>query len=138
MADGSDLIPVYVKAVDENGTVVPDYDGQVHISVSGEGELVGKDIPRIKAEDQVLESGIGSVFVRTSENAGDITITASAEGMDNGTAKVTTDTYTGTFVPDGSHTPGKAASRSWRRNSWRTWQPESRYPSLHSREAMKA
>lgn len=105
VADGSDLIPVYVKAVDENGTVVPDYDGQVHISVSGEGELVGKDIPRIKAEDQVLESGIGSVFVRTSENAGDITITASAEGMDNGTAKVTTDTYTGTFVPDGSHTP---------------------------------
>ncbi|MGN0276039.1 MAG: discoidin domain-containing protein [Hominisplanchenecus sp.] len=105
VADGSDLIPVYIKAVDENGTVVPDYDGTVHISVSGEGELVGKNIPRIKVEDQVLENGIGSAFVRTGETAGTVTITASSEGLADGTGTVETTEYTGTFVPEGAHTP---------------------------------
>ncbi|MCI5900799.1 MAG: discoidin domain-containing protein [Lachnospiraceae bacterium] len=105
VADGSDLVPVYIKAVDENGTVVPDFDGKVHVSVSGEGELVGKDIPRIKVEDQVLENGIGSAFVRTSEMAGTVTITASSEGLADGTGTVETTEYTGTFVPEGEHTP---------------------------------
>lgn len=103
IADGSDLIPVYIKAVDQNGTVIPNYTGQVHIDVSGEGELVGKDIPRIKAEDQVLENGIGFVFVRTTGTSGKVFITASADGMENGTAVTETETFTGTFVPEADH-----------------------------------
>lgn len=105
VADGSDLIPVYIKAVDGNGTVVPDFDKEVQIGVSGVGELVGKDIPRIKAEKQTLENGIGSVFVRTGETAGEITVTASTEGLLSGTKTITTEAYTGTFVLDGVHSP---------------------------------
>lgn len=104
VADGSDLFAVYVKAVDENGTIVPDYEGEVHLAVTGEGELVGKDIPRIKIEDQILENGVGSALVRTSGNAGDIVITASAEGLEDGTGSVTSKACTDTFVPEGEHT----------------------------------
>ncbi len=81
MADGSDLIPVHVKAVDKNGTIVPDFDGAVHFSISGIGTLVGQNIPRIKVENQKLENGIDFAFVKASDVAGNITITASSDGM---------------------------------------------------------
>ena len=55
VADGSDLIPVYIKVVDDNGTVVPDYEGKVHVEVSGCGSLVGENIPRIQVQDQSPE-----------------------------------------------------------------------------------
>ena len=103
IADGSDLIPVYIKAVDENGTVVPDYKGTVTLNVSGEGELVGENIPRIKVQNQTLEGGIGFAFVRTGTTAGDITITAEAEGLETGSATVTTKESEDKFLKDGTH-----------------------------------
>lgn len=105
IADGSDLIPVYIKAVDDNGTIVPDYKGVVTVSVTGEGELVGKDIPRIKLEHQTLEAGIGFAFVRTSHTAGTIEVTATADDMTTSSSSTTTAPFTGTFVADGEHTP---------------------------------
>lgn len=103
VADGSDLIPVYIKAVDANGTVVPDFNGTVNLVVSGEGELVGKDIPRIKVEQQKLESGIGFAFVRTTDTAGEITINAMSDGVMPGSAITRSVAYTGTFVAEGTH-----------------------------------
>ena len=102
VADGSDLIPVHVKAVDANGTIVPDYQGIVHLEVSGNGNLVGDNIPRIQVEDQKLEKGIGYAFVRTTDIAGDVTITASGEGMEDGTRTIITKASTDKFVPSGS------------------------------------
>jgi len=103
VADGSDQVSVYIKAVDANGTVVPDYQGQVHLRVTGEGELIGKDIPRIKVEDQLLENGIGSAFIRTTKTSGTIQVTASADQMTDGTASIETNPYSGIFVPDAAH-----------------------------------
>ena len=37
VADGSDMIPVYFKICDENGTRVNTSDAEIHITVSGEG-----------------------------------------------------------------------------------------------------
>ena len=102
VADGSDLIPVHVKAVDANGTIVPDYKGIVHLEVSGNGKLVGDNIPRIQVEDQKLEKGIGYAFVRTTDIVGDVTITASCEGMEDGSKTITTKASTDKFVPAGS------------------------------------
>lgn len=101
VADGSDLIPVHIKAVDKNGTVVPDFDGTVHMEVTGNGTLVGDNIPRIKVEDQKLEKGIGFAFVKASDLAGDVTITASADGMEDGVKTVTTKESSDKFVPSG-------------------------------------
>ena len=99
VADGSDLIPVYVKAVDKNGTIVPDYDGKVHLEVTGNGTLVGENMPRIKVQDQKLEKGIGFAFVKASDIAGDITVTASAENMKDAATTTTTQECKETFVP---------------------------------------
>lgn len=105
VADGSDLIPVYFKVVDENGTVVPDDNRTVSISVTGAGQLVGENIPRIGVEEQTVEGGIGFAFIRTSDISGSIQITAAAEGLASATEVVSTAAYQGQFVPDGQHTP---------------------------------
>ena len=104
VADGSDLIPVYIKAVDDNGTVVPDYNGTVSLAVSGEGKLVGEGIPRIKVEQQKLEGGIGFAFVRTTHTAGSITVSAMADGMTVSSASTQSVAYNGKFVEAGAHT----------------------------------
>ena len=104
-ADGSDLIPVYFKVVDANGTIVPNYEGTVKISVTGEGQLVGKDIPRIGVEEQNVEGGIGFAFVRTSGTSGNIQISAESDGLVSGTQTLSTLPYQGLFVQDGEHTP---------------------------------
>ncbi|SIR73888.1 protein of unknown function [Paenibacillus macquariensis] len=105
VADGSDVIPVYFKVVDENGTVVPSYEGSIKIAVTGDGELVGENIERIGVEEQRVEGGIGFAFVRTSDVSGNININATAEGLNGGTTTVSTVPYQGQFVPDGQHIP---------------------------------
>lgn len=105
VADGSDLIPVYFKVVDANGTLVPNETRAIKISVTGEGQLVGQGIPRIGVEEQNLEGGIGSAFVRTSGISGNIQITATSKGLGSATTSVSTLPYQGQFVPDGQHTP---------------------------------
>ena len=99
VADGSDLIPVYVKAVDANGTIVPNYDGRVHLEVTGNGTLVGNNMPRIKVQDQKLEKGIGFAFVKTTDVAGDVTITATADNMETTEVTTTTQECEDKFVP---------------------------------------
>ncbi|WP_339316772.1 glycoside hydrolase family 2 TIM barrel-domain containing protein [Paenibacillus sp. FSL R10-2734] len=105
VADGSDLIPIYFKVVDKNGTVVPNYEGKMKISVTGKGELVGKNIERIGVEEQSVEGGMGFAFVRTADISGNINIHAVAEGLNAGTKTVCTVPYKGQFVPDGQHRP---------------------------------
>ncbi|WP_314587818.1 discoidin domain-containing protein [Paenibacillus terrigena] len=105
VADGSDLTPVYFKVVDANGTVVPNYEGNIKIAVTGEGELVGKNIERIGVEEQRVEGGLGFAFVRTTDVSGNISIHATAEGLHAGSKTVSTVPYKGQFVPDGQHIP---------------------------------
>lgn len=105
VADGSDLIPVYFKVVDKNGTVVPNYEGKMKISVTGKGELVGKNIERIGVEEQSVEGGIGFAFVRTADVSGNINIHATAEGLNAGVKTVSIQPYEGQFVPAGEHRP---------------------------------
>ncbi|WP_193726741.1 discoidin domain-containing protein [Paenibacillus guangzhouensis] len=105
VADGSDVIPVYFKVVDAQGIVVPNYDGKIQISVTGEGELVGKNIERIGVEEQSVEGGIGFAFVRTTDVSGNINIHAVAEGLQAGDKTVSTVPYEGKFAPDGQHRP---------------------------------
>lgn len=102
VADGSDLIPVHFKVVDKNGTLVTSRNGKINISVSGEGELVGKNIDRINVERQNPSAGVAFAFVRTTKNAGEITISAKL-GNVSGTTTIKTQPYNGAFVPDGEH-----------------------------------
>lgn len=101
VADGSDLIPVYVKAVDAQGTVVPDFGGTLRLAVSGQGTLVGAKMPRVGVEAQTPENGIGFAFVRTSATPGAITITATANGLRKGSRTVVSRPSAERFVPLG-------------------------------------
>lgn len=103
VADGSDLIPVHFKVTDKNGALITGYRKKIHISVSGEGELVGEGVDRIGVEYQKPNAGVAFAFIKTTKNAGEIKISAEL-GKIKSTAVIKTAEYNGTFVPDGEHT----------------------------------
>lgn len=69
-ADGSDMIPVYVKVCDKNGSLVYNSQQEIRIKVSGEGILIGDTISRIGINPQKVEGGIGFAFIRTTKKPG--------------------------------------------------------------------
>lgn len=107
IADGSDMLPYYIKVCDKDGNVVsntiPFQTFSVQTSVSGQGELIGANIPRIQVASQQTEGGIGYGMVRTSDEPGEIIITAQSPGLK--AAKTTIKSMAGSdlFVPDGKH-----------------------------------
>lgn len=103
VADGSDLVPVYFKVVDKNGTLVPDATNAIKITVEGEGQLVGKGIPRLEVEKQHVDAGLGFAFIRSSAKAGKITIKAESDGLASGTQELVSIPATCQFVSNGNH-----------------------------------
>lgn len=103
VADGSDMIPVYFKVCDKNGSLVYNSRQKIKIHVSGEGRLIGDTISRIGINPQEVEAGVGFAFVRTTKKAGKIVIEATADDLLAGKAEVLTKPYKGTFLEDGEH-----------------------------------
>lgn len=104
VADGSDMIPVYVKVCDKNGSLVYNSQQEIRITVSGEGTLIGDTISRIGINPQKVEGGIGFAFIRTTKKAGNITLEATADGLSAGKAEVRTVPAEISCLPDGEHT----------------------------------
>ena len=105
VADGSDMIPVYFKVCDSNGTLVNTSDVRIHISVSGEGSLIGYGIERIGINPQLVEGGVGYALIRTTCRPGKIHISVTADGLRGDTREIVTRRYDGVFVPEGYHVP---------------------------------
>lgn len=105
VADGSDMIPVYFKVCDSNGTLVNTSDVRIHISVSGEGSLIGDGIERIGINLQLVEGGVGYALIRTTCRPGKIHISVTADGLRGDTREIVTRRYDGVFVPEGYHVP---------------------------------
>ncbi|MFD4659719.1 discoidin domain-containing protein [Kitasatospora sp. NPDC058444] len=110
VADGSDLVPVYIKVVDEHGTLVADSSTTITLRVTGAGSLVGAGIPRIAAQTQKVQGGIGYAFVAAGTESGSVTLTATATGLESGQYTVRTAPYTGTHVLPGTHPVWKDVS----------------------------
>lgn len=70
--EDNDLFFVHAYVTDKNGTVVPNYSGEVTFNVEGNVEIIGKNPTNCSA-------GIASILVKTSENIDDIKITASSK-----------------------------------------------------------
>lgn len=104
IADGSDMIPIYVKVCDKNGSLVYNSQQEIRITVSGEGTLIGDTISRIGINPQKVEGGIGFAFIRTTKKAGNITVEATADGLLAGKAEVRTTPAENSYLPDGEHT----------------------------------
>lgn len=103
-ADGSDMIPVYVKVCDKNGSLVYNSQQEIRIKVSGEGILIGDTISRIGINPQKVEGGIGFAFIRTTKKAGNITVEATADGLSAGKAEIRTVPAEISYLLDGEHT----------------------------------
>ncbi|WP_326793304.1 discoidin domain-containing protein [Streptomyces sp. NBC_00841] len=110
VADGSDLIPVFIKVVDANGTVVPTSTAEIKLVVTGHGSLVGHDIPRIAVQTQKARAGIGYALLAVDKEPGDIKITATSDGLEAGSFTVATSPYSGSYLPDGQHPERKDIS----------------------------
>ncbi len=86
-ADGKDLIYVTVDVVDANGNLVPNASNRVHIKVDGPGKLVGVDNGNspdhdpYKGKSRQAFGGKMLAIVQTTKTAGEITITATADGI---------------------------------------------------------
>jgi hypothetical protein len=107
VADGSDIVPFYIKVCDKNGTVISNSEPlesyKINVEVSGNGTLVGANVPRIRVASQDTEGGIGYGIVRTTNQAGEIMVTASSLGLKSTKAIIKTLPYKGVNVPDGAH-----------------------------------
>ena len=103
VADGSDMIPVYITVCDANGTRVYDSSQKISLQVTGEGTLIGDTISRLGINPQEAEGGVAFAWVRTTRKAGNIRITATAEGLTEGKAQVKSVPFDGIYLPDGKH-----------------------------------
>lgn len=95
-ADGSDLSYITVSVKDKNGNIVPDAENKVKFTVEGEGQLVGVDNGRQDDHQSYQDnnrnafSGQLVAIVQSTKIAGDITVTANADGLEASTVTITT------------------------------------------------
>lgn len=67
-----DILFVYAKVVDENGTVNPNFKDEIEFEISGDAELIGDNPIQI-------EAGIASILMKTQPNSKSISISAKAK-----------------------------------------------------------
>lgn len=105
LANGSEMVPVYIKVCDENGIVVSNKMGMenfgIELEVTGEGSLMGRTLPGIKL--QYTEGGLAYALIRTTQKAGKVNITAKSNGLKGVTVSFNTLSAQSNFVPDGKH-----------------------------------
>ena len=78
-----DVIFVYARIVDANGTLITGAQNSLQFTVKGNVELVGTNPVKV-------EAGIAAILLKTGNNSGEITITAAAENLPNATIKIIT------------------------------------------------
>ena len=78
-ADGADMALVQVEVTDRQGRRCPLDDRQIHFEVWGEGKWIGGI--GTPACELPVEAGVNRVLVRSTVNAGTISISAYAEGV---------------------------------------------------------
>ena len=85
-ADGADMAILQVEVIDQQGRRCPLDNRLIHFSLIGEGRWIG-GIATGQAGNYVgalslpVECGVNRVLIRSTVNAGDITIYASADGL---------------------------------------------------------
>jgi len=85
--DWNDVTYITATLVDANGTVIPDSETRIHFSVSGNAKIIAVDNGNMldhdlfQATDRKVYSGHAIVILRATAPNGNITLTASAEGL---------------------------------------------------------
>ena len=98
-ADGEDLSIITVSVRDAKGRVVPTASNLVHFTIQGPGKIigVGNGDPSCHEPDKYLSQsgwqrsafcGLAQVIVQSSKDAGDIQLTATADGLQLATISI--------------------------------------------------
>jgi len=98
VADGADIVMVYARVVDGNGTTVTDYDGKVTFSVAGPAEIVGG--PEIGANPMECFDGVAPALLRAGLEPGRITIKAKAGELEPACVTLDTSPYVADAIAD--------------------------------------
>lgn len=95
-ADGTQLSYITVNVEDAEGNIVPDADNRVTFTVEGEGKLLavdnGKQDDHQSYQDNNRQAFNGQLvaIVQSTKTAGDITVTASADGLKSSSVTIRT------------------------------------------------
>lgn len=73
-AGQNDVLFLYVSAVDENGTIIPDFSDEIELDIKGDIEIMNPD--KIEAE-----AGIATALIRVGKSVGQIKILANSEEL---------------------------------------------------------
>ncbi len=86
-ADGRDVLQLEIALVDDSGTVVPDQDAQVRVTVEG-GELLGmdnglsRDHTLYRCGHRATYRGLAYAIIRAPRKTGKVTVKVQADGME--------------------------------------------------------
>ena len=85
-ADGADMVLFQVEVVDKQGRRCPLDNRMIHFELNGEGQWIGgiatgRDDNFVGAMSLPVECGVNRVLVRSTVNAGDINLSAYADGV---------------------------------------------------------
>ncbi len=105
LADGSDLAYFDLEVVDEEGRVVPLDYSEINLELTGDAQLCGSynsgysvdygdgivNVGKMNADPNVLraECGTNRIMIKAGRTAGDITLTARRDGLDEVSVTVT-------------------------------------------------
>jgi beta-galactosidase len=86
-ANGTDLSFVTVKILDRYGNLIPDADHLIEFKINGNGKIAGTDngyqadTISLKSNKRKCWKGMALAIIQSSENKGNITLTASGAGL---------------------------------------------------------
>jgi len=73
----NDVLFLYVAAVDQNGTIVPGFNGEVKIDAD-------KDIEILNQGTIQAEAGIATALIRIKNASGNVAVSAKSENLKSG------------------------------------------------------
>lgn len=95
-ADGMDLQYLRVYAVDKEGRTVPTFKDEITFDVSGEAKLIAADNGDHSSEElfsgnkRTMFKGFAMAILRAKQNAGNVTIKATVNGLKQAESKMKT------------------------------------------------
>lgn len=76
-----DIVLVYAKIMDANGTLIMDANHTIKFSLKGDAELIGNNPVKV-------EAGIATILLKTSKTSGAISLSAESANLKGGLARV--------------------------------------------------
>ncbi|MEO6329709.1 MAG: glycoside hydrolase family 2 TIM barrel-domain containing protein [Ginsengibacter sp.] len=80
-AGQNDIVFVYADITDNNGTITYNSNGKIEFKVTGDAEIIGQN-------PGTAEAGTATILLKAGAKAGEIKISAQAEGLKSGTINI--------------------------------------------------